>query len=219
MPWHRPGSMEVFYFSPNRFFIVQSKALGNCLHKLRRVFQCTTMNIPRLISDGHDFSQTIIMKSISVIVETPRHTAGKYVFDPINKCYTLKKILPLGMYFPYDFGMIMNTLAEDGDPADAIIITECVTYPGVHMSCRLIGALEAKQTENGKTIRNDRYIMIAEDSLVFAHIKNIEDFSGEHNRQLMDFFLNYGKIENKELKHTKFVGAGKAEKNLEKLLK
>jgi len=159
------------------------------------------------------------MRPITVIVETPRHTAGKYVFDPVNKCYTLKKILPLGMYFPYDFGMIVNTHAEDGDPADAIIITECITYPGVHIACRLIGSLQAKQTEKGKTIRNDRYIMIAEDSLVFAHIKDSGDFSNEHNEQLMDFFLNYGKIENKELKHLKFVNTNKAEKDLEKLLK
>ena len=65
----------------------------------------------------------------TVRIETPRNTQGKYVFDPTNQCYKLKKILPLGMSFPYDFGMIENTLAEDGDPADAMVITECITYP------------------------------------------------------------------------------------------
>ena len=159
------------------------------------------------------------MNSISVIVETPRHTAGKYVFDPDKQCYKLKKILPLGMYFPYDFGMIENTLAEDGDPADAMIITECVTYPGVHISCRLIGALQAKQEEKGKTIRNDRYMMVAEDSLVFAHIKGIDNFSKEHNTQLMDFFINYAEVEKKELSGLKFIKADQAEKNLKKLKK
>ena len=85
------------------------------------------------------------MSIVTVIIETPRNTAGKYVFDPANQCYTLKKILPLGMYFPYDFGMIENTAADDGDPADAMVITECVTYPGVRLLCRLIGSLQAKQ--------------------------------------------------------------------------
>ncbi|HET9434002.1 MAG TPA: inorganic diphosphatase, partial [Chitinophagaceae bacterium] len=67
------------------------------------------------------------MSIVTVIIETPRNTQGKYVFDPMNQCYRLKKILPLGMSFPYDFGMIENTLAEDGDPADAMVITECIT--------------------------------------------------------------------------------------------
>ena len=159
------------------------------------------------------------MKAISVIVETPRHTAGKYVFDAGAQCYRLKKILPLGMYFPYDFGLIENTHAEDGDPADAMIITECVTYPGVRILCRMIGALEAQQKEKGKTIRNDRYIMVADDSLVFAHIKEIADFSRKHNEELKDFFINYARVEDKDLKSIKIVSRDKALKNLERLVK
>lgn len=159
------------------------------------------------------------MKAITVIVETPRHTAGKYVFDPEHQCYRLKKILPLGMYFPYDFGMIENTHAEDGDPADAMVITECITYPGVRISCRLIGALLAKQAESGKIISNDRYLMVAEDSMVFAHLKAISDFSRKHNDELKDFFTNYGRVEGKELRSIKYVDGAKAQKNLEKLIK
>jgi inorganic pyrophosphatase len=159
------------------------------------------------------------MKAITVIVETPRHTAGKYVFDPGAQCYRLKKILPLGMYFPYDFGMIENTHAQDGDPADAIIITECITYPGVRILCRMIGALEAQQKEKGKTIRTDRYIMVADDSLLFAHIKDIADFSRKHNEELKEFFINYARVEDKDLTSIKIVGSDKAQKNLEKLVK
>lgn len=161
----------------------------------------------------------MFMKNILVRVETPRHTAGKYVFDPERQYYRLKKILPLGMYFPYDFGMIENTIAEDSDPADAMIITECVTYPGVHILCRLIGALQVKQTEKGKTVRNDRYIMVAEDSLVFAHIKKIGDFSGKHNEELMDFFKTYARLENKKLTGTRFLNAAIAWKFLKELMK
>lgn len=159
------------------------------------------------------------MKGITVTIETPRHTAGKYVYDEDEQCYKLKKILPLGMYFPYDFGMIQNTNAEDGDPADVIVITECVTYPGVRISCRLIGALQAEQIEKGKAIRNDRYIMVAEDSLVFAHITDIRDFSGKHNEELKAFFINYARVEDKELKSIKLVSTEKAQSNLEKLIK
>ena len=159
------------------------------------------------------------MARVTVIIETPRNTAGKYVFDPVNQCYRLKKILPLGMYFPYDFGMIGNTIAEDGDPADAMVFTECITYPGVRLACRLIGALQAKQNEKGHSVRNDRYFMIPVDSIVFEHIKDINEFSRQHNQQLKDFFINYMKAEDKKLTALKFINAANAKKSLQKLIK
>jgi inorganic pyrophosphatase len=80
--------------------------------------------------NGHDFSHLISMSSVTVIME--RHDIQQvnmylipnYVFDHHNNCYKLKKILPLGMFFPIDFGFIESTHAGDGDPADEIVITE-----------------------------------------------------------------------------------------------
>ena len=164
---------------------------------------------------GMIFHILVIMLS-TIIIETPRHTAGKYVFDPDNHCYRLKKILPLGMHFPYDFGMIENTHAGDGDPADAMVFTECITYPGVRLICRIIGALQVKQVKKGVSVRNDRYFAVPEDSVVFEHVKDIKDFSAQHNQQLRDFFINYNKAENKRLTNLKYVSAGNARKNLEK---
>lgn len=159
------------------------------------------------------------MSPLTVIIETPKNTAGKYVFDPVDQCYKLKKMMPLGMYFPYDFGMIVNTIAEDGDPADAMVFTECITYPGVRLMCRMIGAMQAKQSKNGTLVRNDRYFMVPVDSVVFGHIKDIKDFSKQHNEQLRDFFANYIKAENKKLSHIKFMRAASAIKTLQKLVK
>jgi inorganic pyrophosphatase len=159
-----------------------------------------------------------IMSSVTVIIETPRHTGGKYVFDPDNHCYRLKKILPLGMYFPYDFGFIESTHAGDGDPADAMVITECITYPGIRLICRIIGALEVKQIKKGVSVRNDRYFAVPEASVMFEHIKEIKDFSREHNQQLRDFFINYTKAENKKLTGLTFINAGSAKKSLQKLV-
>lgn len=159
------------------------------------------------------------MSIVTVIIETPRNTQGKYVFDPVNQCYKLKKILPIGMSFPYDFGMIEDTLAEDGDPADAMVITECITYPGVRLSCRIIGSLQAKQSEKGKSVRNDRYFMVPTDSVLFGHIREIKDFSKQHNQQLQDFFINYMKAENKKLTTLRYVNASSAAKSLQKLLR
>lgn len=159
------------------------------------------------------------MSTITVVIETPRLSAGKYVYDRELQCYKLKKMLPLGMYFPYDFGMIENTEAPDGDPIDAMVITEFITYPGIRIECRLIGAMEAEQKEESSSFRNDRYFLIPEASVVFKHIDEIKDFSKEHNQQLEDFFSNYNKVENKEFDVIKFVNADKAKKNLKKHIK
>ena len=160
------------------------------------------------------------MDPVMVVIETPRHSIGKYVYDENRKSFRLKKILPLGMTFPYHFGMILNTNAEDGDPIDAMVITECDAYPGVVLKCRLIGALLATQKEGGKErIRNDRYFFVSEDSIVFEHIEDIKDFSKKHNEQLESFFINYNKVENKKFDAIKFVNASHAKKLLEKNLR
>jgi inorganic pyrophosphatase len=159
------------------------------------------------------------MDWVTVVIETPRHSTGKYFYDEEDKCLRLKKLLPLGMSFPYDFGLVKDTKGEDGDPVDAMVITECDTYPGVQMKCRVIGALLASQKSPGKkTIRNDRFFFIPEDSLVYAHITDIKDFSKRHNQQLEDFFINYNKAENKEFAPLRLINAAQAQKLLGKEL-
>ena len=159
------------------------------------------------------------MDSVTVIIETPRHSVGKYFYDHEKQSFRLKKILPLGMTFPYDFGMIRNTLAEDGDPVDAMVISECDTYPGVELKCRIIGALLANQKSAGeKTVRNDRFFCIPEESIAFEHIEDITDFSKKHNEQLESFFVNYNKVEHKKFDTLKFIDASHAKKLLEKQL-
>lgn len=159
------------------------------------------------------------MNNVNITIETPRGSTGKYVYDEKEPGYFLKKILALGMHFPYDFGMLPNTKAPDGDPIDAMVFTECHTYPGVRLQCRLVGALLARQSSPGKkATRNDRFFFIAIDSVLFRHIKDISEFSPLHNHQLEAFFINYNKVEGKSFKSLGFVGPGKAHKLLKEYL-
>src|SRR5437763_314027 len=115
------------------------------------------------------------MKPVTVIVESPKGNAQKYNYEPEMNCFKLAKLLPAGLVFPYDFGFIINTKGEDGDPLDVIIISEVKTFPGCCMDCRIIGAITANQTErDGKTERNDRFLAVPEVSEVF---KDITDYS------------------------------------------
>jgi inorganic pyrophosphatase len=66
-----------------------------------------------------------------------------------------------GLTYPYDWGFIPSTKAEDGDPLDVPILHDPQTYPGVVLRCRPIGILEVEQKKKGETERNDRIFCFA----------------------------------------------------------
>ncbi|HEX5154657.1 MAG TPA: inorganic diphosphatase [Parafilimonas sp.] len=150
------------------------------------------------------------MQTITAVVETPKNSAQKYDYDPDNKGFKLKKLMPAGMVFPFDFGFIPHTLGEDGDPLDIIIISEFRSFPGCIMDCRVIGAITANQTEKGKTIRNDRFISVPEASQMFADIKGIKDLPHDVIDQLETFFINYNELEGKKFRPLKRLNAQQA---------
>lgn len=147
-----------------------------------------------------------------IVVETPKGSPEKYKYDPATGTFKLKKVLPLGMIFPYPFGFIPGTQGEDGDPLDAMLISEFNAFTGAHIECRLVGALLAKQITKGKTTRNDRFFFIPEASIMFSHIKTMGDLPAEHNRQLKEFFIQYNKIEGKNFIPLQIITPAKAEK-------
>jgi inorganic pyrophosphatase len=79
------------------------------------------MLLPPLDADDHDI--------IQVIIETPKGCRNKFAFDPKQKVFELTKVLPAGMAFPYDFGFIPSTLAEDGDPTDVLVLMDEPAFP------------------------------------------------------------------------------------------
>ncbi len=150
------------------------------------------------------------MQNITVIVETPKGSPGKYDYDEQHRGFKLKKMLPAGMAFPYDFGFIPGTKGEDGDPLDIIIISEIKSFPGCIIDCRVIGALTAEQTEEGNTVRNDRFLAIPEVSQLFAGITSLSDLPKDIIKQLETFFINYNELEGKKFKPLKRVDAKQA---------
>src|SRR4051812_26749967 len=130
------------------------------------------------------------MKSlVDIIVETPKGSVQKYVYEPDTELFKLKKLLPIGMAFPYDFGFVPGTKGEDGDPLDVVVLWEFGSFPGCSIECRLVGAIKAEQKdEEGKKIRNDRFIAIPEASNIYADIKSIKDIQKNVLSELELFF-------------------------------
>jgi inorganic pyrophosphatase len=143
---------------------------------------------------------------INVIIETPKGFQNKFAYDAKMDGFKLKKILPLGMVFPFDFGFIPNTAGGDGDPLDILVITEAVLCQGTLVECRPVGLLKAKQEKKHKKyVRNDRIVAISTESILYAGIKKVTDLNESIIKQLMDFFINYNELENKKFKPLKWL--------------
>jgi inorganic pyrophosphatase len=69
------------------------------------------------------------------------------------KLFKLSKVMPEGMHFPYDFGFVPSTKAEDGDPLDVLVLSDEPLYVGCVVECRLIGVIEAEQEQDGQKNR------------------------------------------------------------------
>jgi inorganic pyrophosphatase len=153
---------------------------------------------------------------IQVIIETTRGSQHKYAFDPDLKVFKLKKSLPIGTAFPFDFGFIPNTKGGDGDPLDILVLMDEPAFPGCLVECRIIGALMAKQKEKkGKEERNDRIIAISTTCILYKAIRRVQDLSSDLTDQIQDFFKDYNRREGKEFVPIRFVGKGQANKLVE----
>jgi inorganic pyrophosphatase len=141
---------------------------------------------------------------VNVIVENPKGSHFKYVYTRETGLFRIKRVLPRGMVFPFNFGFIPATLGAGGDPLDILIVNDEPVVAGCLLKARLLGVLKARQTENGKTMRNDRLVgAIADEEsppeFLFA------EFDRRQLAQIEFFFATYNQLSGKTFK---VLGAG-----------
>ena len=137
---------------------------------------------------------------VRVVVDTPNGSRNKYKYDAHLGLYRLSKVLPLGLAFPYDFGFSPSTQAEDGDPLDVLLLGEEALFPGCLVTVRLVGVIQAEQTEHGKTFRNDRLIGAIETPVNRPEIQTLEDLRTERLDEIEHFFIAYNHLEGRHFK-------------------
>jgi inorganic pyrophosphatase len=152
--------------------------------------------------------------AVQVVIETPKGSRNKFAFDAKLGVFKLKKVLPEGMVFPYDFGFVPSTKGEDGDPVDVLILMDEPAYPGCLIECRIVGVLEGKQTEEGETYRNDRFIAVSVQSHKHTDIQDLSDLNKNFLKELGTFFEQYHKMYGSKYKYVGQKGAKAARKML-----
>jgi inorganic pyrophosphatase len=135
---------------------------------------------------------------VQVVIETPKGSRNKFAFDADQRVFSLKRVLPAGMTFPYDFGFLPQTLAPDGDPLDVLLLMDEPAYPGVVVRSRLIGVIEGEQVEGKKKTRNDRLLAIADANHLYSNIRRWQDLPKRFLKELEEFFVNYHRLQGKE---------------------
>ena len=134
-------------------------------------------------------------RAINVIVETARGSRNKFAYDEDTRLFRLKKVLPEGMAFPYDFGFVPSTLAEDGDPLDVLVLMDEPAFAGCLVACRVVGAIRGDLAESPKAraprVRNDRILAVALVSRTHEDLRALDDLNESMVGQLEAFFVTY----------------------------
>jgi inorganic pyrophosphatase len=148
---------------------------------------------------------------LNVVIETPKGSRNKYNYDEEMGLFKLGGVLPVGAFFPFDFGFIPNTLGGDGDPLDVLLLMDEPAFAGCLIAARLIGVIQANQTErDGKTERNDRLIAVSVNSHLHENIKSINDLDEKLIDQIEHFFKSYNEANGKKFEPLGRFAAQKA---------
>ena len=150
--------------------------------------------------------------TVQVVIETPKGSRNKYAYDPDVGLFRLKKVLPAGMDFPYDFGFVPSTLAADGDPLDVLVLMDDAAFPGCVIGCRVIGAILGNERDKKarKTMRNDRVIAVEQSNHEYPLLRKISELGKAFVKELEHFFVTYHDLSDAKFRILDVVGPKKA---------
>jgi len=137
---------------------------------------------------------------VNALIETPQGSRNKYKYDEESGLFKLSKVLPAGFEFPFSFGFIPRTLAEDGDPLDVLVLADEPVPVGCIVPARLIGVLEGEQSDGTEVERNDRLIAVAAESNDHEDLESFKKINANLMKEIEHFFVSYHQLSGKRYK-------------------
>ena len=132
---------------------------------------------------------------VNGIIEIPRGSRAKYEIDKESGLIKLDRVIYASMYYPLNYGFIPQTLGEDGDPLDIVVLTQVSVVPLCLIPSKVIGVME--MVDRGEA--DEKIIAVAEQDPSVSHIENVEDLPAHLLSELRHFFENYKTLENKKV--------------------
>ena len=143
-----------------------------------------------------------------VTIEIPKGQRNKYELDHVSGRIKLDRMLFTATRYPADYGFIDNTLGEDGDPLDALVLLEEPTFPGCLVRCRAIGMFRMRDEKGG----DDKVLCIPSGDPRQEHLQDLEDVSEFYLLEIQHFFETYKDLEpGKSVEGAHWTGRAEAE--------
>ncbi|MBF4457301.1 inorganic diphosphatase [Pseudoclavibacter sp. RFBJ3] len=131
------------------------------------------------------------MGSYDVVIEIPRGSHNKYEVDHETGRVFLDRVLFTPFVYPVDYGYFEHTLADDGDPLDALVLLEYPLFPGVGLKVRPVGVLNMADEAGG----DDKILCVPAKDPRWAKIQDLGDVDDSTKDQLKHFFEHYKDLE------------------------
>lgn len=153
--------------------------------------------------------------NLNVVVEAPRGAEVKLIYEPRLGSFVFQRQLPVGLAYPYDWGFVPSTHAEDGDPLDAMVLLEGRTWPGVVLPSTPIGIVRVVQRDAGKSesVHNDRIIAVPAGSKRHG---DVADLAPSLREELERFFVAVGRQKHEHVEVERWDGPAAAMKSIER---
>ena len=128
---------------------------------------------------------------VDVFVEIPRGSRAKYELDKKSGHIRLDRVLHSSVHYPADYGFVMDTLAGDGDPLDAVVIVEEPTFPSCVVRARPIGTLFMRDAKG----EDEKILAVPAGDPRFDEIKRLKDLAPHWQKEIETFFATYKSLE------------------------
>jgi inorganic pyrophosphatase len=130
---------------------------------------------------------------INVLIEIPGGSKNKYEFDKDMNAFALDRVLFASVKYPYDYGFVPNTLADDGDPLDGMVMMDEPTFAGCVIAARPIGML--LMIDGGD--RDEKILCVPAEDPRYNEVKSLKDIAPHRLEEIAEFFRTYKNLEKK----------------------
>lgn len=139
---------------------------------------------------------------LNVLIEIPGKSHNKYEYDKDLGVLALDRVLFSAVYYPADYGFVPNTLGDDGDPLDALVLMDQPTFPGCLIAARPIGYLGMIDGGEG----DEKILCVPAKDPRYSTVKTLADIAPHRLDEIVEFFLTYKRLEKKSVEITGWYG-------------
>jgi len=131
---------------------------------------------------------------VTVVVEIPKGSRNKYEYDRQRKAFKFNRMLFSAVHYPSDYGFIIDTLAQDGDPLDALVLVWEPTFPGCVIETKPVGLFKMWD-EKGP---DEKILCVPVADPMWNYIDNLSDVPPHMLKEIEHFFSVYKDLEKKK---------------------